>query len=83
MPEFLSDLYQKKIRMCDFKSENKCFVIKDSKKVLIFMRNTNQPTRQTFAWWSDSDTLVDIISTLYYLSWEKGESIYCATTSQR
>ena len=62
--------------MCDLKTENKCFVLKDSKEVLIFMRNANHPTRQTFAWWSDSETLVDIMSTLYDLSLEKGESIY-------
>jgi sugar-specific transcriptional regulator TrmB len=76
IPEFLSDLDQSKIKMCDLKTENKCFVLKDSKEVLIFMRNANHPTRQTFAWWSDSETLVDIMSTLYDLSLEKGESIY-------
>ena len=76
MPEFLSDLDQNKIRMCNLKTENKCFVINDSKEVLIFMRNANHATRQTFAWWSDSETLVDMMSTLYDLSWEKGESTY-------
>ncbi|WP_246271186.1 TrmB family transcriptional regulator [Nitrosopumilus cobalaminigenes] len=76
MPEFLSDLDQNKIRMCDLKTENKCFVINDSKEVLIFMRNANHPTRQIFAWWSDSDTLVDMMSTLFELSWEKGEKAY-------
>lgn len=76
MPEFLSDLDQNKIRMCDLKTENKCFVINDSKEVLIFMRNANHPTRQIFAWWSDSDTLVDMMDTLFELSWEKGEKAY-------
>jgi len=76
MPEFLSELDQNKIRMCDLKTENKCFVINDSKEVLIFMRNANHPTRQIFAWWSDSDTLVDMMSTLFELSWERGENAY-------
>ena len=76
MPEFLSELDQNKIKMCDLKTENKCFVINDSKEVLIFMRNANHPTRQIFAWWSDSDTLVDMMSTLFELSWEKGENAY-------
>jgi len=76
MPEFLSDFDQNKIRMCDLKTENKCFVINDSKEVLIFMRNANHPSRQIFAWWSDSETLVDMMSTLFDLSWEKGEKSY-------
>ena len=76
MPEFLSDFDQNKIRMCDLKSENKCFIINDSKEVLIFMRNANHPSRQIFAWWSDSETLVDMMRTLFELSWEKGEKSY-------
>ena len=76
MPEFLSDFDQNKIRMCDLKSENKCFIINDSKEVLIFMRNANHPSRQIFAWWSDSETLVDMMSTLFELSWEKGETFH-------
>ena len=76
MPEFLSDFDQDKIRICNQKSDNKCFVINDSKEVLIFMRNANHPSRQIFAWWSDSETLVDMMSTLFELSWEKGEKVY-------
>ena len=37
LPEFLSDLEQNKVRMCDLNSANKCFIVKDSKEVLIFM----------------------------------------------
>ncbi len=76
MPEFLSDFDQDKIRICNQKSDNKCFVINDSKEVLIFMRNANHPSRQIFAWWSDSETLVDMMSSLFELSWEKGEKVY-------
>ena len=76
MSEFLSDFDQNKIRMCDLKTENKCFVINDSKEVLIFMRNANHPSRQIFAWWSESETLVDMMSSLFELSWEKGEKVY-------
>ena len=75
-PEFISELDQKKIRTITSNSDNKCFVINDAKEVLIFMRNATHPTRQTFAWWSDSETLVDMMTSLFDLSWERGETQY-------
>lgn len=75
-PEFISELDQEKIRAITSDSNNKCFVINDAKEVLIFMRNANHATRQTFAWWSDSETLVDMMISLFDLSWEKGETLY-------
>ena len=75
-PEFLSDIDSKKIKALPSNSENKCFIVNDKKEVLIFMRNATHPTRQTFAWWSDSETLVDIMNSFFELSWEKGESLY-------
>ena len=75
-PEFISELDQKKIRTITSDSDNKCFVINDAKEVLIFMRNATHATRQTFAWWSDSETLVDMMTSLFDLSWEKGETLY-------
>jgi sugar-specific transcriptional regulator TrmB len=75
-PEFLSEMNSDSIRAMPSNSENKCFVVNDKKEVLIFMRNATHPTRQVFAWWSDSETLVDMMSSLFELSWEKGESLY-------
>jgi len=75
-PEFLSEIDQKKIRTLLSNSETKCFVINDKKETLLFMRNANHPTRQTFAWWSDSETLVDMMNFLFDLSWEKAERLY-------
>ena len=75
-PEFLSELDPKKIKAIPSNSENKCFIVNDKKEVLIFMRNATHQSRQTFAWWSDSETLVDMMSALFDLSWEKGESLY-------
>jgi len=74
--EFLSEIDQKKIRTLLSNSETKCFVINDKKETLLFMRNANHPTRQTFAWWSDSETLVDMMNFLFDLSWEKAERLY-------
>ncbi len=75
-PEFLSEIDQKKIRTLLSNSETKCFVVNDKKETLLFMRNANHPTRQTFAWWSDSETLVDMMNFLFDLSWEKAERLY-------
>ncbi len=72
-PEFLSEIDQKKIRTLLSNVENKCFVINDKKEVLIFMRNATHPSRQAFAWWSDSETLIEMMSSLFDLSWEKTE----------
>ena len=75
-PEFLSEMNSELLRAMPSNSENKCFVVNDKKEVLIFMRNATHPTRQVFAWWSDSETLVDMMGTLFDLSWEKGEALY-------
>ena len=75
-PEFLSELNSDKIKAISSNSENKCFIVNDKKEVLIFMRNATHPSRQTFAWWSDSETLVDMMGSLFDLSWEKGENLY-------
>jgi len=74
--EFLSEIDQNKIRTLSSDSDNKCFVINDRKEILLFMRNATHPTRQTFAWWSDSETLVDMMDFLFDLSWEKAEKLY-------
>jgi sugar-specific transcriptional regulator TrmB len=75
-PEFLSEIKSNSIRAMPSDSENKCFIVNDKKEVLIFMRNATHPTRQVFAWWSDSETLVDMMSSLFELSWGKGEVLY-------
>jgi len=75
-PEFLSELDSNKIKAIPSNSENKCLIVNDAKEVLIFMRNATHPSRETFAWWSDSETLVDMMGSLFHLSWEKGENLY-------
>ena len=75
-PEFLTELESDKVKAIPAESDNKCFIVNDKKEVLIFMRNATHPTRQLFAWWSDSDTLVGMMDSLFELSWEKGEALY-------
>jgi sugar-specific transcriptional regulator TrmB len=74
--EFLSEMDSDRVRVVPTNSENKCFIVNDKKEVLIFMRNATHPSRQVFAWWSDSETLVDMMSSLFDLSWEKGDALY-------
>jgi hypothetical protein len=76
MPEFISELNSDSIKAIAADSQNKCFIVNDAKEALIFMRNANHPTKQIFAWWSDSETLVDMMGILFDLSWEKGETLY-------
>ena len=76
IPEFISKINSNKIKAIPSNTENKCFIVNDAKEVLIFMRNAAHPSRQTFAWWSDSETLVDMMGSLFDLSWEKGEALY-------
>ncbi len=76
MPEFLSEVYAHKIKTIPSSAQNKCFIVNDAKEVLIFMRNSTHASRQIFAWWSDSETLVEMMSSLFDLSWEKGEALY-------
>ncbi|MBI5859867.1 MAG: helix-turn-helix domain-containing protein [Nitrosarchaeum sp.] len=61
-PDFFSEFDQKKVRAVLSDSDKKCFIINDAKEVLIFMRNATHATRQTFAWRSDSETLVDMMT---------------------
>ncbi len=75
-PEFLSEMDSSKIKAIPSNAENKCFIVNDAKEVLIFMRNATHPSKQVFAWWSDSETLVDMMGSLFDLSWEKGENLY-------
>ncbi|MFQ5476922.1 MAG: TrmB family transcriptional regulator [Nitrosopumilus sp.] len=75
-PEFLYEFGSDKVKVIPSNTENKCFVINDVKEVLIFMRNANHPSRQTFAWWSDSETLIDMMGSLFDISWEKGDALY-------
>lgn len=75
-PEFISELDKKNIRVVESDIDSKCFLVNDKNEVLIFMRNATHPTRETFAWWSDSETLVAMMTSLFDLSWEKGNHVY-------
>lgn len=76
IPDFLSENNSEKVRIIPKNTENKCFVVSDSKEVLIFLRNATHPTHRLFACWSNSESLVDMMTSLFDLSWENAEVAY-------
>lgn len=75
-PEFLSEFDKNTIRTLKTNSNLVCFIINDQKEILLFIRNTNHESRQTFAWWTNSDTLIDMMQIFFDMSWENSEKYY-------
>lgn len=75
-PDFLSSIDPQKIRLIPKNTENKCFIVSDSKEMLVFLRNATHPSHRTFACWSDSTSLIDIMTSFFDLSWETAEIPY-------
>lgn len=76
IPDFLSSKNPQDVRIIPKNTEKKCFLISDSKEVLIFLRNVSHPSHRVFACWSDSESLVDMMTSLFELSWESAEVSY-------
>jgi len=74
-PEFLKNV-KDNVRIIPKNTENKCFIVTDAKEVLMFLRNASHPSHRVFACWSDSDSLIDMMTSLFELSWENGEVAY-------
>ncbi len=74
-PDFLKDV-EDNVRVIPKNTENKCFIISDAKEVLMFLRNASHPSHRVFACWSDSASLIDMMTSLFELSWENGEVTY-------
>jgi len=76
VPDFISDIDRKKLRIMPNNTENKCFIIKDNSEVLIYLRNATHPSRRVFSFWSDSKSLIDSMDSLFELSWDKAAVPY-------
>ena len=76
IPDFLSSKNPQDVRIIPKNTEKRCFLISDSKEVLIFLRNVSHPSHRVFACWSDSESLVDMMTSLFELSWESAEVSY-------
>ena len=76
MPHFVQDFDKKMIRLMPINNDDKCFVIKDSDEILLFLRNANHPSHNVFAMWSDAGPLIGSMRLLFDLCWDKSENIY-------
>ena len=74
-PDFLKGV-EDNVRIIPKNTENKCFIVSDAKEVLMFLRNASHPSHRVFACWSDSESLIDMMTSLFELSWENGEVAY-------
>ncbi len=55
--------------------DNLCFIIKDNKEIIHFIKNANQASQQMNAMWTDSETLVYSMKTLFDIFWSTSENI--------
>ena len=55
--------------------DNLCFIIKDNKEIIHFIKNANQTSQQMNAMWTDSETLVYSMKTLFDIFWSTSENI--------
>ena len=56
--------------------DNLCFLIKDGKEILHFIKNANQSSPQMNAMWTDSETLVYSMKTLFDSFWAISKNIH-------
>ncbi|MDE1770053.1 MAG: TrmB family transcriptional regulator [Thaumarchaeota archaeon] len=56
--------------------DNLCFLIKDRKEILHFIKNANQTTQQMNAMWTDSETLVYSMKTLFDSFWAISKNMH-------
>jgi sugar-specific transcriptional regulator TrmB len=77
MPEITEEISKERIRiMPTGKTDSLCFMVKDFDEVLFFLRNATHPSHNIFAVWSDSDSMIDSLRTLFDYSWENSEIVY-------
>ena len=77
IPEITEEISKERIRiMPTGKTDSMCYMIKDFDEVLFFLRNATHPSHNTFAVWSDSDSMIDSLRTLFDYSWENSEIVY-------
>ncbi|OLC91455.1 MAG: hypothetical protein AUI92_07615 [Thaumarchaeota archaeon 13_1_40CM_3_38_6] len=73
IPTYARKINKRRIRfMPNTKTENQCFVVKDS-EVMIFLRNATHSPSNVFSIWTDSQTLAESMIMLFDCCWEKTE----------
>lgn len=76
IPEFLEKMNKSKIKALPHTmARNQCFLIKDDEELLIFLRNSNFPAKEIFAFWTNSKSLIESIKLLFNYSWKNSKFI--------
>lgn len=71
------DIDRSKVRkMHENIKENLCFVIKDGKEMVFFIKNASQSPQGTAAIWTDSESMIYAMKTLFNSTWSKSKNIH-------
>ena len=71
IPRFIQAIDSSKIRLMPNNNEdNQCFIVKDSDEVLVFLRNADRPSKNAFAFWTDTNSLINSMNKLFDYSWQ-------------
>ncbi len=71
IPRFIQAIDSSKIRLMPNNNEdNQCFIVKDSDEVLVFLRNADHPSKNAFAFWTDTNSLINSMKKLFDYSWQ-------------
>ncbi|MFB5631299.1 MAG: TrmB family transcriptional regulator [Nitrosopumilaceae archaeon] len=76
IPELLENLNKSIIKaLPQSMARNQCFLIKDDMELLIFLRNSNFPSKEVFAFWTNSKSLIESIILLFDYSWNNSKTL--------
>ena len=76
IPEFLDSMKKSDIKILPHTmARNQCFLIKDDSELLIFLRNANFPAKEIFAFWTNSQSLIESIKLLFNYSWKNSKDV--------
>ena len=71
IPRFIQTINSSKIRLIPSNyKDNQCFIVKDDDEVLVLMRNTDAPTKNAFAFWTNTNSLIYSMKKLFDYSWK-------------
>jgi sugar-specific transcriptional regulator TrmB len=71
IPRYIRAIDETKIRILPNNNvENQCFMVKDNDEVLIYLRNNETTSRNAFAFWTNTGSLVRSMRNLFQYSWK-------------
>ena len=76
IPRFIQAIERSKVRLMPKNTDdNQCFIVKDSNEVLVFLRHVDRPSRNAFAFWTDTNSLINSMKKLFNYSWQNSLSL--------